>query len=83
MGDDVVFGSPGVFLEPCLHIRRVVVHDALKGHIQVSTGLVEQFALPGLCLSFDLETPLQGLLALAIPISVAVDRPPNVGFFFL
>ena len=75
--------SPGVFLEPGFHIRRVEVHEALKGHIQISAGLVELFPLPGLCFSFGLEAPLLGLLALAVPVRVAVDRPPSIGLFFL
>ena len=76
--DDVIFGGPGVFLEPGFHIRRVEVHEALKGHIQIGAGLIELFALPGLRLPFSLEAPLLGLLALAVPVSIAVDRPPGV-----
>ena len=81
--DDVVLGGPGVFLEPGLHIRRVEVHEALKGHIQVGAGLIELFPLPSLRLPLGLEAPFLGLLALAVPVGVAVDCPPGVGFFFL
>ena len=81
--DNVILGGPGVFLEPGFHIRCVEVHKAPEGHVQISAGLVELFALPGLCLPFGLEAPLLGLLALAVPIGVAVDRPPGVGLFFL
>ena len=81
--DDVILGGPSVFLEPGFHIRRVEVHEALKGHVQIGAGLVELFALLGLCLPFGLKAPLLSLLALAIPVSVTVDRPPGVGFFFL
>ena len=80
--DDVVFDGPGVFLEPGFHIRCVEVHEAPEGHIQISAGLVELFALPGLCLPLGLEAPLLGLLALAVSVGVAVDRPPGVGLFF-
>ena len=66
-----------------VHIRRVEVHETLEGHVQISAGLVELFALPGLCLPFGLEAPLLGLLALAVPVSIAVDRPPGVCLFFL
>ena len=38
--DDVVFSGPDVFLEPDFHIRRVEVHEALEGHIQIGAGLV-------------------------------------------
>ena len=81
--DDVVLGGPSVLLEPGFHIRRVEIHEALKGHVQIGAGLVELFALPGLCLPFGLEAPLLGLLALAVPVSIAVDRPPGVCLFFL
>ena len=81
--DDVVLGSPGVLLEPGFHIRRVEVHEAPEGHVQIGAGLVELFPLPGLCLPFGLEAPLLGLLALAVPVSIAVDRPPGVCLFFL
>ena len=81
--DDVVLGGPGVFLEPGFHIRRVEVHKAPEGHIQVGTGLVELFPLPCLRLSLGLEAPLLGLLALTVPVRVAVDRPPGVGLFLL
>ena len=81
--DDMVLGSPGVLLEPGFHIRRVEVHETLEGHVQISAGLVELFALPGLCLPLGLEAPLLGLLALAVPVSIAVDRPPGVCLFFL
>ena len=78
----MVLGGPGVLLEAGFHIRRVEVHKALKGHIQIGAGLVELFPLPGLCLPFGLEAPLLGLLALAIPVGVAVDCPSGVGLFF-
>ena len=81
--DNVILGGPGVFLEPGFHIRRVEVYEAPEGHIQIGAGLVELFPLPCLRLSLGLEAPLLGLLALAIPVSVAVDCPPGVGFFFL
>ena len=81
--DDMVLGGPGVLLEPGFHIRRVEVYEAPEGHIQIGAGLVELFPLPCLRLSLGLEAPLLGLLALAIPVSVAVDCPPGVGFFFL
>lgn len=79
----IIKNSPGVLLEPGFHISRVEVHEALKGHVQISAGLVKLFALPGLCLPFGLEAPLLGLLALAVPVSVAIDCPPGVGLFFL
>ena len=81
--DDVVFGCPGVLLKPSFHIRCVEIHEALKCHIQISTGLVELFPLPSLRLPLGLEAPLLGLLALAVSISIAVDYPPGVGLFFL
>ena len=81
--DDVVLGSPGVLLKPGFHIRRVEVHEAPEGHVQIGAGLVELFPLPGLCLPFGLEAPLLGLLALTVPVSIAVDRPPGVCLFFL
>ena len=31
--DNMVLSGPGVFLEPGLHIRRVEVHEALKGPV--------------------------------------------------
>ena len=81
--DNMVLSGPGVFLEPGLHIRRVEVHEALKGHVQIGAGLIELFPLPCLCLPLGLEAPLLGLLAFAVPVGVAVDRPPGVGLFFL
>ena len=81
--DNMVLSGPGVFLEPGLHIRRVEVHEALKGHVQIGAGLIELFPLPCLCLPLGLEAPLLGLLAFAVPVGVAVDRPLGVGLFFL
>ena len=80
--DDVLLGSPGVLLESGFHIRRVEVHETLEGHVQIGAGLVELFALPGLCLPFGLEAPFLGLLALAVPVGVAVDRSPSIRLFF-
>lgn len=81
--DDMVLGGPGVFLEPSFHIRCVEVHETPEGHVQIGAGLVELFALPGLCLPLGLEAPLLGLLALAVSVGVAVDCPPGIGLFFL
>ena len=80
--DDMILGGPGVFLEPGLHIRRVEVHKAPEGHAQIGAGFVELFALPGLSLPFGLEAPFLGLLALAVPVGVAVDRSPSIRLFF-
>ena len=80
--DDMVFSSPGIFLKPSFHICRVEVHEALKGHVQIGAGLVELFALPGLCLSLSLESALLRLLAFSIPVGIAKDRAPGVGLFF-
>ena len=79
----MLLGGPGVFLEPGFHVRRIEVHEALEGHVQVGSGFVELLPLPCLSLPFGLEATLLGLFALAIPVSIAVDRPPGVGLFFL
>ena len=50
---------------------------------KTSADLVELFPLPGLCLPFGLESPLLGLLALAVPVSIAVNCSPGIGLFFL
>ena len=81
--DNMLLCGPSVFLEPGLHVRRVEVHETLEGHVQISAGLVELFPLPCLCLPLGLEAPLLGLLAFAVPVGIAVDRPPGVGLFFL
>lgn len=80
--DDVVFGSPGVFLKPSFHICRVEIHEALKGHVQIGAGLVELFAFLGLCLPFCLESALLRLLAFSVPVGIAIDRAPGIGLFF-
>ena len=33
--DDMLLGCPGVFLDTGLHICRVLLHEALEGHIQI------------------------------------------------
>ena len=81
--DNVILGGPGVFLEPGLHIRRVEFYETAEGHIQIGGGFVELFPFPCLRLPLGLEAPLLGLLALAVPVSIAVDRPPGVCLFFL
>ena len=80
--DNVLLCGPSVFLEPSLHIRCVKFHKAFEVHIQVGTGFMNLFTLPGLRLSLGLETPLLGLLPLAIPIGIAINCPPGAGFFF-
>ena len=72
-----------VLLKPSFLIRRVEVHEASEGHIQVGAGLVELLPLPSLRLTLGLEATLLGLLALAVPVGIAVDRPSGVGLFFL
>ena len=78
----MILGGPGVFLEPGLHIRRVEFYETAEGHIQIGGGFVELFPFPCLRLPLGLEAPFLGLLALAIPVSIAVDCPPGVGLFF-
>ncbi len=78
--DDVVLGGPGVFFESVFHIRCVEVHEAPEGHIQVGAGLVELFPLPSLCFSFGLEAPFLSLLALTVPVGIAINCPPGTGF---
>ena len=65
------------------HICRVEFHEALEAHIQIGGGFVELFPFPCLRLPLGLKAPLLGLLALAVPVGIAVDRPPCVGLFFL
>ncbi len=80
--DDVVFGSPGVFFETGFHIRRVLLHEAGKGHVQIRGGFVLLLPLPRLGIPFSLEPPLLRLLPFAGPVGVAVDHPPGAGLFF-
>ena len=81
--DNMLLCAPSVFLEPGLHIRCVKFHKAFKVHIQVGTGFMNLFTLPGLRLSLGLEAPLLGLFPLTIPIGIAINCPPGAGFFFL
>ena len=81
--DNMLLCGPSVFLEPGLHICCVKFHKTFEVHIQISAGFMNLFTLPCLCLSLGLEAPLLGLLAFAVPVGIAVDRPPGVGLFFL
>ena len=81
--DDMILGGPGVFLEPGFHVCRIEVHETFEGHVQIGGRFVELLSLPCLCLPLSLKSPLLGLLALAVPVGIALDRPPGVGLFFL
>ena len=80
--DDMILGGPGVFLEPGFHVCRIEVHETFEGHVQIGGRFVELFPFPCLRLPLGLEATLLGLLALAVPVSIAVDCPPGVGLFF-
>ena len=46
--DDVLLGTPSVFLQSRFHILRVSVDEAGKGHIHIRRNLVQLLTLPGL-----------------------------------
>lgn len=56
--DDVLFGCPCIFFDTCLHIRRVLLHEAVERHIQISSGFVELLTLPYLRFSLCFEAAL-------------------------
>ena len=60
--DNMLLCGPGVFLEPGLHIRCVKFHKTFEVHIQIGTGFMNLFPLPGLRLSLGLEAAFLGLL---------------------
>ena len=70
--EDMLFRSPGVRLDTAFHVCGVERHEALKGHIQVGGLLLQERPFPLQRLPLGLEAPLLGLLALAVPVGIAV-----------
>ena len=79
----MLLGCPSVFLNAGLHICCVLLHEALEGHIQIGSCLVELFSLPCLGFTFGLKTTLLCLFLFPCPIGVAIDHSPSTCFFFL
>ena len=74
--DDVLFGEPGVELEPWSHVFGVPLHECLEGHRHGPVGAGQELRLPCQRLSFGREPSLHLVLAVAVDVAViALDVP--------
>lgn len=74
--DDVLFGEPGVELEPWSHVFGVPLHECLEGHRHGPVGAGQELRLPCQRLSFGREPSLHLVLAVTVDVAViALDVP--------
>lgn len=81
--DDVLLHPPGGFLQAGTHVLGVLFHERGKGHVQIGSGFVQLFTLPGERFALGGEAPLLGLPARAGKVGITINHAPGVGLFFL
>ena len=81
--ENMILGMPGVFLDPTLHICRIGLYEAGKGHIQIRFRLIELFTLPGQGFPFRQKATLCRLLSFSLPVSITIVDLPSVCLRFL
>ena len=79
--DDMFLGFPCVAFEANLHVCRILLHKALKRHLQIGGGPMKLLSLPCRRLPLGFETSLLRLLFRARPVRIAVDDTPCPAFF--
>lgn len=79
--EDMLFGVPCVVFQTLLHVLKVYLRKAVKGHVKARFDLVHLLTLPRLSFFLCGEPTLLCLLAFSTAVGVAIDHTPLIAVF--